>query len=545
MGEQKKSRKGRSARGGAGAMKEREPSAAEGLTPPRTPEELHGVVRDVLGVNVSRRAMVERHAAPFDYLVHAFFEGAVSAEGTARSERPPLDSVVWASRGGGKTFLGALATLLDLLFKPGIEVRILGGSLEQSQRMNEHLRRFCEMEAIAPHVAKFTDRSLKMANGSRAMVMTHSQASVRGTRVQKIRCDEVELFDPGVWQAVQLTTRSMDCPGPWGPVVRGAVEAFSTMHRPMGLMADLVESASHRPAAGADEAGGEGASAVPSRTLFRWGVLDVLEKCGPEHLCESCALQAGCRGRAKQEVHEPGHVRVADALAQRARVNRAVWEAEMLSLRPSRGGTVLPEFEIATHVYGRAIDEPGGAPCPEGKWVAGMDFGYRAPTVILWAHLGVDDVLRVEREYAERERTMDEHIAVLADTSRPRPAFIAVDPAGAQANDQTARTNVQLLGDAGFSVKHRPSAIVEGLMGIRRRLEGAAPTPGEPAPAPRLMIHARCKRLITALQRYHYPEDQPESETPVKDGHDHFVDALRYLVLNLDTPWKSRCSVRG
>ena len=37
--------------------------------------------------------------------------------------------------------------------------------------------------------------------------------SVRGTRVQKLRCDEVELFTPEVWDAVQLTTQSKLCGG--------------------------------------------------------------------------------------------------------------------------------------------------------------------------------------------------------------------------------------------------------------------------------------------------------------------------------------------
>ena len=33
---------------------------------------------------------------------------------------------------------------------------------------------------------------------------------------------------------------------------------------------------------------------------------------------------------------------------------------------------------------------------------------------------------------------------------------------------------------------------------------------------------------------YHYPPQSPEAETPVKDGHDHAADALRYMITNLD-----------
>ena len=55
---------------------------------------------------------------------------------------------------------------------------------------------------------------------------------------------------------------------------------------------------------------------------------------------------------------------------------------------------------------------------------------------------------------------------------------------------------------------------------------------------PRLWVHRRCGHLIEALETYHFPEDQPESAVPVKDGPDHAVDALRYLVQNLDRPYR-------
>src|SRR5438552_4677425 len=75
------------------------------------------------------------HNTPFDYLKRVYFE-------------PAKDVVVWAPRGGGKTRMGAAATLLDLLHKPGVQVRILGGSLEQSRRMWEHLLEDAKQLAI-------------------------------------------------------------------------------------------------------------------------------------------------------------------------------------------------------------------------------------------------------------------------------------------------------------------------------------------------------------------------------------------------------------
>ena len=85
------------------------------------------------------------------------------------------------------------------------------------------------------------------------------------------------------------------------------------------------------------------------------------------------------------------------------------------------------------------------------------------------------------------------------------------------------------LKKAGMSVRSRRLSVAEGIELTRARLKGPR--------GPRLFIHKRCERLIECLQRYHYPTDRPESTEPDKrDGFDHAVDALRYLVVNLDRP---------
>ena len=100
---------------------------------PETREELATWVTNQTGLLLPRRALCASHQTPLDYLADTFFEEGVTG-----------DATVWACRGGGKTMIGALATLLDLVFKPGIQIRILGGSLEQSDRMYAYLRTFFE-----------------------------------------------------------------------------------------------------------------------------------------------------------------------------------------------------------------------------------------------------------------------------------------------------------------------------------------------------------------------------------------------------------------
>ena len=468
---------------------------------PRTADELHAWLGDRLGLHVPREALIAGHNAPFEYLRHAFFADHAPGGGD------PIDCVVWANRGGGKTFLGAVATVLDLVFKPGIELRILGGSLEQAGRMHAHLRSLFARSWLSGMVqGRVTERRLRLNNGSGVELLAQSQASVRGTRVQKLRCDEVELFDRQVWQAAQLVTRSARC---GGVDVRGSIECMSTMHVPHGLMHDLVAQARDG-----------------RRTLFKWGVVDVLDECGPEHRCESCFLLGECGGRAKERGGDnAGHVGVDDAIRMKGRVASATWEAEMLCLRPSRTDAVIPEFDPAIHV----VDEHPEA--GEGwTWIGGMDFGFRAPTVVLWAAVDPAGVLRVFDERVVAGEVLQTHVAAIKESPWPTLAWIGVDPAGRQRNSQTGQSDALVLRRAGLDVRDRRLGVQQGLSLVRARLRPADASP------PRLFVHRRCQRLIESLERYHYPTDRPESLEPVKDGFDHAVDALRYLVTNLDRP---------
>lgn len=498
-------------------MRQRDAVAADAAHPwprPTDPDQLHQFLREQLGVRVPRTPLIRGHAAPFDYLLHAYFDGRVPLRPDPQG---PVDAVVWANRGGGKTFLGAVATALDLLFKPGIQVRILAGSLEQAKRMHTYLRELFDRPALSAMLAaRPTERRLRLINGSAAELLAQSQASVRGTRVQKLRCDEVELFDPELWEAAQLVTRSRQCGEVWVP---GSVECLSTMHVPYGVMYRIVSEAR------------EG-----RRRLFRWGVVDVLDHCDDRHVCQSdrgaCALWAECRGRAKRRAPgQAGHVDIDDAIRMKHRVALATWEAEMLSLRPRRTDAVLPEFDPAVHVVDELPADRDG-----WRWVAGMDLGYRAPTVVLFAAVDPAGVLWVVDEHVASGLVLDQHAAAIRSARWPAVEWVGVDPAGRQVSGQTGSSDVAALRRAGLQVRDRLLPVAEGIALIRARLRPAC------GPAPRLMIHRRCQRLIRSLERYHYPPGRPESLEPVKDGSDHAVDALRYLVVNLDRPHRSQMS---
>lgn len=495
---------------------------------PRDRAALERWLRDGLELSFAP-PLVHGHRAPLDYLCHAFFQGR---EGFGVGETPAaLDCVVWACRGGGKTFLGALATALDLIFKPGIEIRILGGSMDQSRRMHAHLRRLFARPLLEPLVkGRPGETRLILKNGSEVELLAQSHASVRGTRVQTLRCDEAELFKPDVLEAAMLTTRSrtITIPGIGPTTLTGTVECMSTMHIPFGVMHRLLREALHG-----------------RRTLFKWGVADVLATCPASRPCEACVLRPECDGRAKRaEDASGGHIAIEDAVRMKRRVSLATWNAEMLCLRPNRTHAVFPEFDSAVHVFSeeRAPALPGGLenwpalppsllpPREEECVLCGMDFGIRSPAVVLWALLR-NDVLEIVEERHLEGVTLPEHIAAIVKGGTlgwPMPKWIGIDPAGGAQNDQSGKSAAQLLGEAGLLVKKKRTSVNDGLNLVRARL---APADGTP---PRLRVHARCEKLIESLERYHYDPSKPESTEPVKDGFDHAVDALRYLITNLD-----------
>ena len=626
-------------------------------TIPADPDALHAWIAKRLDVRIARTPLIEGHAAPFDYLIHTFFEGAfrgigLPADGvaTTSSSNQPVpqspnpsaspssprgiglladgaatnapvnpsrkssrksraskcphsspstfsrsspDCTVWANRGGGKTYLAAIATLLDLLFKRKCQVRILAGSVEQGRRMHEHLRSFFELEQLDHVTSRITARRISIpAMKSAVEILAASQTSVRGTRVQKLRCDEVDLFDPELWSAAQLVTRSLpNTRGPWGDTIRGSVEALSTMHKPYGLMWKLVgnpsvarasdpcsDTESSDPNPNRNPAPNRSFLLTASRPLFRWGLLDVLEHCPPERACSTCPLEPECQGRAKfTPLTREGHITIDDATNMKFRVGRETWESEMLCLRPSRSSSVYPEFNPAIHVrpwHGLASpcsnsSSSASPSSPFSYMIAGMDFGFRGETVILLAGVTRTGRVHIIREHCQCEEILDRHIdgldrwrneglfrhhTELGDA--PPLEFIGIDPAGNAPDQQTGDTHADCLKKRGYILRSRKSDIYPGLTAVRDRLtpawspprsawgpsqfRGSALAPPR-EPGPQLVIDPCCTRLIECLTGYHFDESKPESLHPKKDGYDHACDALRYMLVNLDRPHKSEC----
>ncbi len=456
---------------------------------PASRADLKNYVKVFLGIDIPDKKICPEHNSPMEHLWHSF---AVDFA----AERPVnADSIIWANRAGGKTELAAVATLLDCVFKPNCQVRILGGSGEQAGRMYEYLAGFLRSgfeEFLAGPVRK---GKCSFINGSAVEVLTQSPMSVRGQHIQKLRCDEVELFDEDVLAAAKFTTRST-------AGIIAAMEIISTMHRPYGLMQKIVSQATQL-----------------GTPVFKWCMWEVIEKCTDRN-CSQCRLWDDCGGKAKQA---DGYLKIDDCLTAMQRASRAGWEAEMLCKRPNLENVVFDEFDPAIHV--QPIDYDPSLPLYRT-----LDFGFVNPFVCLWIQVDGDGVVRVIDEYIRSRATIDVHAEELKKRTpggEERVVASFCDPAGKSVNDVTGTSSVRELRSMGIAVRYRRSRILEGVELIRRAVcsgDGQS----------RLLISPNCRRLIEAMQCYHYP-DSPvgAGELPFKDGlYDHPIDALRYFFVN-------------
>jgi hypothetical protein len=179
-------------------------------------------------------------------------------------------------------------------------------------------------------------------------------------------------------------------------------------------------------------------------------------------------------------------------------------------------GLVYPDFEARC-----ACDQ---WPAPVGKAVGGIDFGFRNPFCALWGVLDRDGVLWIEHERYLRETPIQVHAAAL-----PRNVYFYADPAGA--------TDGAALRYAGLVVRKGNNDIPPGIAAVTARLRTG-----------RLKVHrGNCPNLLEEAKLYRYPQTvrgQDASETPIK-GHDHALDALRYLVSRIDAGFIAHLKGRG
>ena len=149
----------------------------------KTDDELWEWVADTLGVVIPRKACFDGHTAPFDAFAEAFFA------------KTPIS--VWiGSRGfSGKSYLLAVLGITEALLL-GADVRILGGSTDQSENVVRYTESFMGRPKFPPGMILsgrqpgVTKTRISLVNGGGMIALPASMTAVRGPHPSRLRVDE-------------------------------------------------------------------------------------------------------------------------------------------------------------------------------------------------------------------------------------------------------------------------------------------------------------------------------------------------------------------
>lgn len=183
---------------------------------PRSDDELHSLVRTILGYTIPRHKVCADHDAPFDSFSQAYF-------------RKDPQVLIRGSRGlAGKS---RLLSVLGVTFAvvDGAEATILGGSLAQSKNVHDTIRSIIEYKGFDKGwlAAPPTNSLVQFTNGAMLRPLTASQRTVRGPHPPVLIGDELDEMDPEIWESAK--GQPMDQRNYKGELLQAITVAASTV----------------------------------------------------------------------------------------------------------------------------------------------------------------------------------------------------------------------------------------------------------------------------------------------------------------------------
>jgi len=197
--------------------------------PPQNKEELWWVVFSMFGVALPRQAVCPGHVAPFDAFAEAYFGN-------------PDNWMLWyGSRGTGKSYMLALLALVKSSVLE-IQVTLLGGSMAQSQNVQEHVENLM-LTPNAPKwaVTKQIQSELGFGEATWIRPLPASQKTVRGPHPHMTLLDEIDEMEKDVYDAAM--GQALEKPNARGFVIPEMVVASSTWQNPVGTFQEVFDEA--------------------------------------------------------------------------------------------------------------------------------------------------------------------------------------------------------------------------------------------------------------------------------------------------------------
>lgn len=198
-------------------------------------------------------------------------------------------------------------------------------------------------------------------------------------------------------------------------------------------------------------------------------------------------------------------------MVKRARMRDGIWK--------NNEGAVYEEFDEDTHICHR-FEIPK-------NWTTfrGIDFGYSNPFACLWAAIDFDGTLYVYNEHYQREMIVRDHAKIINQESMGRQ--FRWTTADWDAEDRAT------LESEGIKTVAADKRVPVGIEMVKRRLKVQGNG------KPRLFImEGTAPNLVSEFYDYMWdpnsPENKEKKEVPLKSN-DHAMDALRYIVIKVDS----------
>lgn len=197
--------------------------------PPMTKDELWETVRVLWGVEIPRMAICPGHVAPFDAFAEGYFGNTANW------------ALWYGSRGTGKSLMLALLALTKAAILE-INVALLGGSMAQSQNVQEHIENLLLYPAAPRYAVKAQIQTQITFNGGNWIrPLPASQKTVRGPHPQMTALDEIDEMDIKVYNAAM--GQAMKKPNARGIEIDEMVVASSTWQNPVGTFQTVRDEA--------------------------------------------------------------------------------------------------------------------------------------------------------------------------------------------------------------------------------------------------------------------------------------------------------------
>ncbi|NQT34727.1 hypothetical protein HQ587_06015 [bacterium] len=231
-------------------------------------------------------------------------------------------------------------------------------------------------------------------------------------------------------------------------------------------------------------------------------------------------------GFGKLRIHWKEHPHRDDEWLNDAKkgLSKARWQQEYELDFGALADRVYDEFETSMHILDSEFRWVRGG----GRTYRSIDFGYRHPYVI-WLHISPAGDMIVFDEWEGNDATVDEMVEAIRKIDARHGiteediTWSGCDPAGAAVNDDGI-SSVGRLNRKGFKLAYRKSEIMNGVELVKSLLRDANGII-------RLRFSPNVKKTVYHLQHYRWESGR---DKPRKDNlHDHAVDALRYLIINL------------